>query len=85
MIGHFNWSTDNELYKVFYQSSIMSHSLDSENSIRYGVVVDKKLWKRLLNFNIKTNSNSNLNIKDIKIAAFSSFGLEKVLNIFSVI
>jgi hypothetical protein len=79
MIGHFNWSTDNELYKIFYQSSIMSHSLDSENSIRYGVVVDKNLWKRLLNFKLKTNSKN----KDFKIAAFSSFGLEKV-NLFFI-
>jgi hypothetical protein len=85
MIGYFNWSTDKELYKVFYQSSIMSHSIDSENTIRYGVVINKNLWKRLLNFNIKTNSKNIVNNMDIKIAAFSSFGLERVSFLFIIV
>lgn len=47
---------------------------DSENPIRYGVVVDKGLWRRINRLDPTFNAR-----KRRRIAGFSAFGFEKTL------
>ena len=50
---------------------------DPENSIKYGLVVNKDLWKRLAGFE-KKRPKANITTSNAKIIAFSSNGFEAV-------
>ena len=73
VVANFNFSTkyDSNLYKTYYQSALKLIHSDFENTIRYGVVLDRNLWLQLINLNKKQKSTP-------KIALFTQFGTIKV-------